>query len=313
MVTGSDNKKKTHIAFFVGGFGGGKSNFYKQHKDALFPDSELVGFDHVADPLLEALNTLEENRSTEQAQLIRDITDLEALTSRNNIINHEIEKLGNDVDERIEAVVKKAPKINRTDVQKALGSEIAIYDGCSIIQKVRDGENITLDASGRPDVREGIYRLLQDNGLFEQCDFSSYNMAAPPPEELVKTVVSRLTENRKGHMNYNCHDLEKNLEGLFPPPIFIPQELRLSTEESITLEKCKEIEKGLFDDGRLKAFFVTRGSAKDNHVITEVFPDTQNVIDQHNSVTATSPDTEVTPSIVELGKHAAQLVRRQCC
>ena len=95
MTTGSNNNKRTQFSFLIGSFGSGKSHFFNDHLE-LFPDAYLAGADEVADPMVEAINTPEDERKPEQQELLNNVTNLKLFLKKNNIINRDADNLQDD-------------------------------------------------------------------------------------------------------------------------------------------------------------------------------------------------------------------------
>ena len=220
---------------------------------------------------------------------------------------------------RLAELEEKTPDVTRTDIRKTLRDEIAIYDGSVIIQKIREGKNIVLDSSGRPDIRTGIYQLLKDNDLFEQSDFSSYNMSSPSPEALNHTAWKRL--EKRGNV-YTADEIEGNYPLLFPAPICgksinafdIPNTKLGATVEDAkeTLRTCQETEKALFKNGRMKAYQITR-KEKDTDGkyplpdITEIYHEDIKMIEAQHALVCNGTALEENKNIGQLTKEAESL------
>ena len=234
MTTGSTETEKGHLTFLVGGFGVGKSNFFDAKKDCLFSTATLAGFDTIADQVVEAINTPAEERDETQKHLLYNITHVKDFAENQGIVNKATNDLRGNSFERLaklEAQKNKTKKdITRTEVRDMLGKEIALYDGTEIAAKIRDGEHIVLDSTGRADIRADMYKLFEDNQLLGNCTFSAYNLVAPSDEHAAEVATRRLW--RDGNL-YTADKIEETLSKLFPPPIYSSDDIPLDYESIV--------------------------------------------------------------------------------
>jgi len=254
----------------------------------------------------------EAERTPEQVQLLHDVTHMKSYISEHGITNAAVNQLADNAEERLATLNDKRPNVTRTDLRNVLRHEIAAFDGCQLLANVKEGQDVVLDSSGRPDIRLGIYDLLKQNGLFEDCSFSSYNMEAPSEEELGRTASRRLVSPKHGGNLYDSHDIEENYTSLFPAPIYIPKDTALEKTDMSIIRACQSAETALFKQGDLTSYFVKRGvQATNGHMdydIIRINPeDRMAAREQHNLVTNSTPPTLLKPSLIKSAEHAQRL------
>jgi hypothetical protein len=293
MDSGSGKDTKTCITFLVGGFGAGKSKFYKQEKSRLFAEYQKAGWDFVGNKVVKALNKPPLERSAKQVKLLYDICHLQEFMEQNNIrINKPIESGSTkSASERMNELLSKAPAIKRTDVRNALRPEIAAYDGLCIALSVRAGKNVMVDTTGRPDIRLGVYNILKKNELFDGCRFESYNLEAPTAEKIAKTAAMRLIRPKERTL-YTSDSLEEIYPQLYPPPM-------VGTATGKTLNECKTLEDTLFKQGRMRAFFVPQFREAGTEYPEILYNDAERISHQHAKV-CHLPDSTLLPDEISI-------------